>query len=427
MMESNIGRGSAAAPFFRNERIGRPRGGWICNGTGVPALALALSIGALAAPWQVRAAPAIPADPSVVLETLRDTPLDRAARELRSMRIELNRNPANLELAVALARRYIETSRSRGDPRYLGYAQSALGPWWTLGQPPETVLLLRATIRQSNHDFVGALDDLAQLLRASPGNAQAWLMRATILQVRGQYAEATRSCDALEQRVQPHVLAVCRAGSAALSGAGEDGYRLLQQAQAQAQVTRSPITEQVWVATALAELAARLSMSAEAEQHFRGALQLDAADPYLKAAYADFLLDAARPADVVRLLAADTRIDGLLLRLALAEKQLGAATLPARVAELQARFEAARARGDRVHMREEARFRLSLRGETKAALQLARDNWAVQKEPADARILLEAALAARDRPAARPVLDWMAANRVQDPALARLARALESA
>ena len=41
------------------------------------------------------------------------------------------------------------------------------------------------------------------------------------------------------------------------------------------------------------------------------------------------------------------------------------------------------------------------------ALQLARENWATQREPADARILLEAALAAGDPAAARPVLDWL--------------------
>lgn len=384
-------------------------------------LAISVLIGTV---QQVSAAPTVPADPSQVLETLREAPLDRTARELRSMRTELTRNPRDLDLAVRLARRYIEQGRSRADPRYLGYAQSALGPWWTLQPPPEPVLLLRATIRQSQHEFVPALDDLAQLLRTAPGNAQAWLMRATILQVRGQYAEATRSCESLTRLVQPHVLAVCQAGSAALSGNAQDSYRLLQRAQEQA--ATASVAEQVWVETALAEVAARLSLSAEADRHFRRALQLDAADPYLKAAYADFLIDTARPAEAARLLAGDTRVDGLLLRLALAEQQLGSATLSSRIAELQARFEAGHARGDRVHLREEARFRLHLRRDATGALRLAQDNWAVQKEPADARVLLEAALAARDRNAARPVLDFIATNRVQDAALTGLARALDA-
>jgi hypothetical protein len=51
-------------------------------------------------------------------------------------------------------------------------------------------------------------------------------------------------------------------------------------------------------------------------------------------------------------------------------------------------------RGDRVHIREEARFTLHLLNDPKTALKFAEENWQVQKEPADIRILLESALAA---------------------------------
>jgi hypothetical protein len=50
---------------------------------------------------------------------------------------------------------------------------------------------------------------------------------------------------------------------------------------------------------------------------------------------------------------------------------------------------------------------LHLLDRPRAALELARRNWATQREPADARILLEAALAANDPAAAQPVLDWL--------------------
>ena len=180
--------------------------------------------------------------------------------------------------------------------------------------------------------------------------------------------------------------------------------------------------DKVWMETALAEIAARLDRPGVAEAHFRRSLQHGAPDPYLKAAYADFLLDANRPAEVVRLLSEDLRIDGLLLRLALAEQALGAAALPGRVADLKARFDAARARGDRVHLREEARFYTALLKQPREGLRLAQVNWAVQKEPADARILLEAALAAGEPAAARAVVDWMRQNNLEDAPLARLVR-----
>jgi hypothetical protein len=52
---------------------------------------------------------------------------------------------------------------------------------------------------------------------------------------------------------------------------------------------------------------------------------------------------------------------------------------------------------------------------------LAGSNYAVQREPADARILLEAAIAARQPEAAAPVRDWLQANRVESVVLQALA------
>jgi len=48
------------------------------------------------------------------------------------------------------------------------------------------------------------------------------------------------------------------------------------------------------------------------------------------------------------------------------------------------------------------------------ALKLAQENWQVQKEPADVRILLEAALAAHDTAAVDLVRDWLRNSRLED-------------
>ena len=49
-------------------------------------------------------------------------------------------------------------------------------------------------------------------------------------------------------------------------------------------------------------------------------------------------------------------------------------------------------------------------------LALARENWNVQREPADLRVLLEAARASDDTAAIRMVDDWIATNRIHDVA-----------
>ena len=151
------------------------------------------------------------------------------------------------------------------------------------------------------------------------------------------------------------------------------------------------------------------------------------ADVYLLSAYADFLLDRGRAGDALKLLDGRGRADVLLLRLTLAAKAAGDPRAAKWADELAARFDAARARGDRTHEKEESRFALTLRGDAKRALALARANLEQQqREPADARVLLEAALAARSSEAAAPVLQWLDANQVESVVLRGLAERIRA-
>jgi hypothetical protein len=193
---------------------------------------------------------------------------------------------------------------------------------------------------------------------------------------------------------------------------------------------REPAAEpaqRLWALTRLAEIDERRGAHADAEAAFRDALALGLRDVYLLAAYADFLLDRRRPTEVIALLAGDgVRADVLLLRLAIAAKATGDARAAGWARELQSRFDASSARGDTTHRKEEARFALAVLGQPQRALALARENYAVQREVADARVLLEAALAAGQRGAAEPVLQWMARSRIEVPMLAALGARLEA-
>jgi hypothetical protein len=65
-----------------------------------------------------------------------------------------------------------------------------------------------------------------------------------------------------------------------------------------------------------------------------------------------------------------------------------------------------------LHRREEARYLLTIEGDAAGSLRLARENWRVQREPADLRILEEAGGATGDAPALREVAEWTVANRL---------------
>jgi hypothetical protein len=367
------------------------------------------------------AAPYLPKDGRQVVEHL-PSRADPVQRELLRLRSELQQTPNNVTLATTLAQRYIEQARVDGDPRYLGYAERALAPWWKLPAPPEPVLVLRATLRQSTHQFAGALLDLDQAVKRDSSNVQAWITRATVQMITGDFAAAKASCMRLYSRAPQLVVQTCLSNIANVSGQGPASYQQLATTlAAQREVTPAI---RIWVTTLLAEMAARAGDNAGAEKYFKEALAVDHADSYLLAAWSDFLLDHGRAAEVARLLQDKTRADALLLRYALALKALRAPAAAAQVEALRARFDAATLRGDTVHQREQARFELELRNNPALAVKLAKLNWAVQKEPADFRILAETAAASGDLAALTMVVDWRKLSGLQDqtvvPALRRL-------
>ena len=295
----------------------------------------------------------------------------------------------------------------------LGQAQAALDPWWSAPDAPAVVRLLRATIRQRQHDFDGALADLDRLLHANPRAAQARLMRATVLTVVGRYADSLADCIELAKVAAPLVVAGCRAPPTSLSGSAGRAYSDLLRALARPG-TDAGLVE--WALTLAAEIAQRQGDAAAAEQHFRAALVLDPGDGYLKGAYADFLLDTGRPREVLPLLADDVKNDGLLLRACSPSSgwRDQRDSFLAHRTEMAARFDAARRRGDGLHRREEARFRLAVESDAAGALALARDNWNVQREPADLRILVDSAKAAGDAAALRTAAEWVAKTQLED-------------
>jgi Tfp pilus assembly protein PilF len=372
------------------------------------------------------AQPHTPTDDRQVLEHVRARAdaADPRARELRTLRAALQREPRNEQAAAALVRRYTADALAEGDPRWMGYAQAALAPWWNDPAPPPALRVQRAVVLQYEHRFAQALADLDAVVAAEPTHGEAWSWKAAIHMVRADYAEARRACSALAPLASALIGAACGAYVDSMTGRAAEASRSLAAALESAR--EATPEERLWALTRLAEIDERRGDFAAAERSYRAALALKQPDVYLLAAYADFLLDRGRAAEVLGLLAGQDRADVLLLRLAIASHAARDARAAAWKSELAARFDAARARGDSSHEKEESRFALALLGDAKRALALARANHDKQREAADARILLEAALAARDKAAAQPVLQWMAAHRVESVALAALADRLRA-
>jgi len=353
-----------------------------------------------------------PADPTTVIAQVPA----RDPREVAQRRM-LRAAPDRADLAVSLARAEIQRSRALSDPRYLGRAQATLARWWNLEAPPPDVLLLRATIRQSLHDFLTARADLDRLIAVRPDDAQAHLTRAVVSTIMADYTTARADCARVAALADPLIASTCVAQIDGITGhAGQASQQL---ARALEQSTADP-SLRGWALTALAELSIVRGDFAAATSQFRQVVDLDPEDAYARAGLADVLMWTKHPAEASALLAGRESVDNLLVRRAIAEYAAAGPDAAKWTRAMRDRIAAAAERGDRIHLREEARFTLEVLGEARRALAIALDDWAVQKELADARLVAAAAVAAGDLNAARPVRAWMQANAVEDVQLAKL-------
>jgi len=367
-------------------------------------------------------APFTPASDDEVLERLPFKASATEGQELRQLRRALTEQPQNLERALALARRYFDLAGAEGDPRYVGYAEAAIRPWTSAADPPVGALVMHALVRQYRHEFDAALADLARAAERDPGNVEIWSWRSAILMVQADYTGARAACARVAPLASALLTAACTAIIDARTGKAANAY-----ADLSAALTRRPDADaalKLWIQTRLAEAAVQLGRDQIAERHFKAGLALGVTDGYILAAYADFLLDQGRPLEAVSLLKNWERSDVLLLRLALAEDAAKLASAPAHFAMLKDRFEASALRGDKLHQQDEARLHLH-QGDARGAVRLAAENYHLQREPSDALILLEAALAAKDVAAAQPALDWLRSSGYEDPAYAKLAQRLQ--
>ena len=377
----------------------------------IPNVWRGLVVGWVLATAAAQAAPVVPASDDTVVEHLpaRLTGTPRLLRDVigpsngvaAATPSDVRANPAS---AAARARGLLDEARDRGDPRYAGYAMAALAPWRDDAGAPPAIAILFATLAQYQHDFDGSRRMLDAVLARDPGNPQATLILATIARVQGRYDDSDARCREVRLRLYQ---AACLAENMALRGQVDEGRRVVNGLLALPDV-QSPAGEGVrqWLTTTLAELEERAGNDAAADAAFRAALALGR-DSYLTLDYVDFLVAQGRDGEAEALLVKEPRPygDGVLLRLAIAQKDAKKPTAAELANELRGRFEAAKERGDAIsiHGRELARSMAVVQGDAKGAVVVARENLAIQKEPADFLVMAEAARAAGDRDALREV------------------------
>jgi tetratricopeptide (TPR) repeat protein len=283
--------------------------------------------------------------------------------------------------------------------------------------------VLQATVQQSRHEFSAALTSLDRALSVRANDPQALLTRATILRVLGRYPEASTACEQFARLVEPRLGALCVESLRGLNGHLDAAYAALLQVSGQGWLN----SEKSWLYSELGEMAVRLGLDADAQRWFQQDLQLVPTDFYVRAAYADLLLRQGRAGEALTLLQGQESIEPLLLRIAIAQKQLHDPELARSSELLRAAFAAETQRGEAVHRREQARFLLEVADQPRLALAAASENWTLQREPDDVLVLVGAARAAGEPAAAEPALEFVRTQGLRDARIAAASTAAVAA
>jgi tetratricopeptide (TPR) repeat protein len=338
---------------------------------------------------------------------------------MRQLKNALAASPGDAEVAAQLGGAYLDFGRRVGDAHYAGYADAVISPWLKLDRPPLPILVLHGVTLQYQHQFQAARAELQRALARAPADAQSWLTLSTIDMTQGDYEAARADCQHLIGRENLTVGLTCMAAVRSFTGEADRAQQMLGSVEGQTGIASPSIS--AWILGLQAEVAGRRGDWEREEAFYRKALQFAPDDDFLLVSYADFLLDRNRAGEVLGLLAKQAQSDTAFLRLALAQQALRSPQRARYTWIMAARFEALSLRGSALYDREHARFALHLLHDADGALELARGNWQQQRAPWDARVLLEAALAAEKPQAATDVLALLDKTHLQDPVIESLA------
>ncbi|WOO39394.1 hypothetical protein [Rubellicoccus peritrichatus] len=336
-----------------------------------------------------------------------------------------------LGLKIEGIRELIESARMTGSHAAHHEAEARLEKLIMESDANAELLVLKAILLQHEHHFEEANEYIRLALLHDSGNAQAWLTRYNIALVQGNYHEARFAAAALLNKLPMIVSITAIANVGSLTGKAEQSYRILSESLHAGSTKSEDKAIQVWVHTVCAEIASRLGRTAEAEEHFINAMSIKSPDHYLVHAYADFLLDQKRYYDAYAFLEERQDTPDRRVRLALAQKVLRPGSLT--VEQLHEIEDSILGHNESHHhggvgdhatharphvplppSRLAARYLLHLEGSVDEALNVALQNWDIQREPRDAEVVLQAAMAANKPAAALPVIAWMQRWKVED-------------
>ncbi len=312
-------------------------------------------------------------------------------------------NPLSQQLKKA--QKFLKLAQQDNDPSWYGYAHAALAPWWNNNIELPQLALLKAIILQQRHEFPEALLEINKVLLLQPRNVQARLIRAQVNMMQVQYGLAAKDCQEILWLENPVMGINCLAQVEGLTGKGQKAMEKLTDSINSSLDLNEILLVELHIS--LATIAHRYNDSALALSHYQQAYAIRPNNNYLLEQYSDFLMENRRENLLLALFSnSSMSIDLKIKRVQLLQnmEEIVPSNL---IVELTDFFENAKTRKNLFPHKEYAKWLLLTTQDYDQALNAAMDNWAMQKAPGDALLVLQAALASQQLQRAGPVMSWL--------------------
>jgi len=335
-------------------------------------------------------------------------------------------DPQNLQVAMAYARAVFSLGLNQGDLRWYGTAKAAMTPWWTKTDLPPDAYFLRGLVKQGFHEFEAGSKDIERAIALEPGRAEFWSWRFAIHLLLADLSAARQDTQEMERLFGREEADVYRAVLMYRSGQASGAIKQLSAAMRLARFQDA--SSQDWLGFHLGEALRVAGQPDRAVEVWRQRLKLNPQSHLLRLSLADVLNQQGRfaQAKTVAMGLTNTNTntsaltDALLMQAVLASRGLKATDEERLASQMDARLKSQAQRQEAMIERPQLIYQIAYGQDTAAGLALSVANWQLQKEPPDAVLFAQAALAQGRARVAEPVVTWAEKTAYTDPQLTPL-------
>jgi tetratricopeptide (TPR) repeat protein len=349
---------------------------------------------------------------------------------LRALDQAWRAQPKNLDASLAYARAVFTLGLTEGDLRWFGSAKAALTPWWQATDLPAEGYFLRGLVKQGFHEFDAGLQDIQQAIAKEPRRAEFWSWRFALHLLLADMTAARQDTEEMARLFDMQEAHVYRAVLLYRTGQAQPAVDLLNTA-IRAAYFQDP-SSQDWLGFHLGEAHRVAGQSDKAIAVWDKQLKVNPKSHLLRLSLVELLNQQGkyRQAKTIALgnagkLGTSTITDALLMQALLASRGLKDPDEPQLAKQMADRLQSQALRKESLIERPKLIYLIAYGQDPAAGLALSIDNWQLQKEPPDAVLFIQAALAVNQPRAAEPVVQWSEQTGYTDPSLTRLVEQLK--